>query len=105
MRGNRELLTSLSVLQQLNECSNERRWSSEQHHVNMRYYWQDGLLGEDEDELRVKYAAGVKAPLSGRMNLSSEWRVFKRAQSEGEEDGRSAFFRLLESHRRKSGAQ
>ena len=85
------------VLRALEEFSEPLRPTSEQHHVSMHYYWQDGLLGVDEDELRAKYAAGVKE-LGCRSKIGSRgWRLFKRAQSEGEEDGRTAFFRHLRS--------
>lgn len=94
-----------SVVRLLYEHCDELRFSIEQHHIRMRYYWQDGLLGEEEDELRVKYAAGVRAPINlsaGQIRAdggsgSSGYRVFKRVQTEGEEDGRNAFFRPIET--------
>ena len=95
-----------SIARLLEECSDEMRWSSEQHHVDMRYYWQDGLLGEDEDELRARYAAGVKVPApTWPPGRGSGYRVFKRAQSEQEEDGRARFFRVLETLEEDAGEQ
>ena len=69
--------------------------SSEQLHVAMQYYWQDGLPGEDEDELRAKYACGVKLSRESWAYHDRWWRVFNKARREAGEDGRAAFFRSL----------
>ena len=73
-----------------------RRWSSEQHHTIMQHYWQDGLLGEEVEALRAKYAAGVKSPHSWSPDSSSGYRVFKMGNGP-EEDGRAGFFHQLET--------
>ena len=96
-------LTALRLVADGSDCvgllkqhSVEQRWSSEQHAVNMRYYWQDGLLGEGEAELRARYAAGVKMPcIPGTPRGCSGWRIFRRAQSERDEGDRVRFFRSL----------
>ena len=95
------------VVRLLEEFSDPPHWSSEQHHVNMRYCWQDGLLGEGEDELRAKYAAGVKTTFNvadtehlawSNSRAGTGYRKFREAQSDGkEEDGRVAFFHCLET--------
>ena len=77
-----------SMLEQLQGYSDERRWSSEQHHVTMQHYWHDRLLGEEADELRALYAAGVKTPLNWPGDPSTGWRVFAGKS-------RSAFFESL----------
>ena len=84
------------VQELLDRYTDAGRETSEQHHVNMQYFWQQGLLGEDEDELRTMHAAEVRVP-AGKSNYHypSWYRVFKRAQSEGEEDGRTAYFQAL----------
>ena len=100
--------TGGDVVGLLEEHSEPLRWSSEQYHINMTYYWRHGLLGEEEDELRVKHAAGLKAPFfapSGALRERSNdigesgYRVFNRATGEGQEDGRVNFFRALETER------
>jgi len=82
-----------------NQCTQQlTRPSSGQHHVNMQHYWRDGLLGEEEaGEMRAKYAAGVRPAFCLYDRPFDACRSFKRAASEGEEDGRMRFFRLLES--------
>ena len=85
-----------SVVDLLREHSEARRWSNEQHTTNMRDYWQDGLLSDDEAGLRAKYAAGVKMPVNWEMD-SDGWSSFSCADSDRHSHGRKDFFRSLES--------
>ena len=89
-----QLLKALddSVVEQLEEYSVKRRWSSQQHHVLLQHYWRCGaeLMGEDEDELRAKYAAGVKTPLGWPVDSSQGWRVFAASNMQ------TAFFDSLD---------
>ena len=55
----------------------------------------------EEDELRAKYAAGVRLSCGLkdshflRDDSDRRYRVFNRAPSEGQEDGKTAFSRSL----------
>ena len=73
------------------------RVTEEHHSTAMTYYWRDGLLGEEEDELRMKHAKGVRAATS-RWTLGwpeRSYKLFRKADN-GKEDGRvNSFHRSM----------
>ena len=100
-----ESLSGADVVRLVDRCSAPLRWSSEQHGVFMRYHWRESALGEDEGELRAKYAAGIKAPFqvddellvwSNDSSSRSGYRVFKQPAAEAHLDGWPALFQSLE---------
>ena len=114
-----------SCVDLLQRCSEPARVTREQHAVNVELSWRTALLEVSaEEELRATHSAGLRLhqeptlrsgyraddafgtyiDMMGRASTrtlaqTSGWRVFKRAQSGGEKDGRTAFFRLLEGER------
>ena len=101
-------LVDRTVAQLLKEHSEPVCWSNDQHHTCMSYYWSDGHLGGEEDELRTMYANGVKRPfcrqsaeLVERPEADARYRRFHQVQSDGRLDGRAMFFQSLEAEKRR----
>ncbi len=108
--GNQTLAPVDSVVRLLEQCSRPLHTTHEQHHTRMQQYWSGSQLGENEREPRGGYAAGVKTRWQGSRNRSGPqgrntgWRVFERAMSEGQTDGRAAFFRALDSNQKRGAS-